>query len=1007
MNSNNPSGSRVVVVTRTKDRPVLLRRAIESVLGQSFRDWRHVLVNDGGNAGVVDLLAAEFAEAYRGRLQVIHNPRPIGMQNASNTAIQATESEYVAIHDDDDAWMPEFLEKCVAHLDRLGVDHPVQGVVTHTAWIFEELDTHGNIVELWRQAYPAKVTISLMDMAGENRYPPIAFLYRRQAHARVGYFNEEFSVLGDWDFNLRFLAHYDLAVIPEQLAQWHWRRQGGESAYGNSVTAGRSVHQEMETRLLNHYFRRDLQDGRPGLGYLLNVSRQIAQLAQRVDELKVRAEQGAGTAAATLAHAEHLNRVTRDLARLWNAKDWLRRGLAIMRERRGPASTPAVDPGRALRAEMAQSVSSLRPGDVLSLDVFDTALLRVLRQPTDLFAFIEPEVQKCVQNPQLAFARMRVTAERVARRRHVKADCEDVTLRQIYDVLVELSGLAPAVAASVSEIEIAAERWLCYVNPIVLEAARNAKRKGIRVVFVSDMYLPEVVVRDLLESKGYEACEVFVSAAVGKTKHSGALFEQVLKKLGCAAERVLHVGDHAESDHLRPRSLGIRTLHLNRKDYAPTPLADQHAALSGTGGAEVLASVFTGLARRRAVVAGTSDDVWDRLGYELAGPLIYAFVRWIAQQASAQGVGRLFFLSRDGYLPEKVFRACAVRWGLDIESVYMYSSRRMLNLARIDCLNEAALDFLMTADPFLRGRDFLERIGLSAGVYASDAAKAGLADLDAELTTRAGCFRTPEIRECIRRLLVGLEPQILEIAAAERRKLLAYFEDLGFAPGPIAIVDLGWQASSIRSLQDLLRRQQPDYRLRGYYFGTWHAAAPVIECGCRLESFFFHLGRPEQRAGLLAECVELVEHLFAAPHPTVVSLERAQNGWRPICGAWETTPAQRECLEKVASAAMAFVEDMLPYEPMAGTHAPPFGYLESVLERVLHHPTRAEAETLGALPHRDSFGAVAPWRYLAKVPSTAIAVFKPGSAREAYERSYWKKAFLAQLGPTERAMVTG
>jgi hypothetical protein len=275
------------------------------------------------------------------------------------------------------------------------------------------------------------------------------------------------------------------------------------------------------------------------------------------------------------------------------------------------------------------------------------------------------------------------------------------------------------------------------------------------------------------------------------------------------------------------------------------------------------------------------------------------------------------------------------------------------------------------------------------------------------LTTGGGLFQTPEMRDGMKRLLAGLEEQILDIAKAERQKVLEYFADVGFAPGSIAIVDLGWQASSLRSLQDLLRLNAPDFRLRGYYFGTWCSAASAVTAGCLLESFFCHLSMPERRAGLLAECVELLEHLFTAPHATVTGLERSGGNWRPMCGVWETTVEQRQNLEQIAHSAMAFVEDMLDYESVLTPHAAPFGYLEAVLERVLRHPTRTEAEQLGALPHRDSFGGVAPYRYLAKIPSGVRTLINPGTVREAYARSYWKKGFLAQLGSTEQAMAIG
>src|ERR1035437_4298058 len=111
---------KVAIITRTKDRPLLLQRSLRSVLGQSYLDWLHVIVNDGGDPVTVDGIVARFSQAYGRRVKVIHNEKSVGMQNASNIAIQATESEYIVIHDDDDSWTSVFLEECVKHLDRAG-----------------------------------------------------------------------------------------------------------------------------------------------------------------------------------------------------------------------------------------------------------------------------------------------------------------------------------------------------------------------------------------------------------------------------------------------------------------------------------------------------------------------------------------------------------------------------------------------------------------------------------------------------------------------------------------------------------------------------------------------------------------------------------------------------------------------------------------------------------------------------------------------------------------------
>jgi glycosyltransferase involved in cell wall biosynthesis len=133
---------RVAVITRTKNRTALLGRAIESVLGQSFRHWQHVIVNDGGDPLAVDGLIERYQGLYAGRLRVIHNPESLGMEAASNVGVRNSQSEFIVIHDDDDTWHPDFLGRCVAYLEtpQPVLDTPVAGVVTWSNRIIESFD---------------------------------------------------------------------------------------------------------------------------------------------------------------------------------------------------------------------------------------------------------------------------------------------------------------------------------------------------------------------------------------------------------------------------------------------------------------------------------------------------------------------------------------------------------------------------------------------------------------------------------------------------------------------------------------------------------------------------------------------------------------------------------------------------------------------------------------------------------------------------------------------------
>jgi hypothetical protein len=51
-------------------------------------------------------------------------------------------------------------------------------------------------------------------------------------------------VLGDWEFNLRFLLEADIGVIGERLANYHVRDLEPEGPFGNSVVASRDRHVE-------------------------------------------------------------------------------------------------------------------------------------------------------------------------------------------------------------------------------------------------------------------------------------------------------------------------------------------------------------------------------------------------------------------------------------------------------------------------------------------------------------------------------------------------------------------------------------------------------------------------------------------------------------------------------------------------------------------------------------------------------------------------------------------
>ena len=277
----------VGIVTRTKNRRVLLKRALESVLFQSYPHWTMVIVNDGGDRDDVEALIAGYAAEAAGRIRVIHNARSLGMEGASKVGLDALDTDLLIVHDDDDSWAPEFLTVAVHELQRVQTTYPgVQGVTTYANLVMEQV--HGNLVrtdsvEPFNDWAPAGF-VSLDRILASNFIPPISFLFTRAAFDELGGLYEAIPYVGDWDFLVRFLSKYDVFMIPQFLAFYHWRSRAKAGVLGNSVTGEVDRHHFYRQYLLNQWLRADIAAGRFGIGAYANLRAHVATIVDQLNE---------------------------------------------------------------------------------------------------------------------------------------------------------------------------------------------------------------------------------------------------------------------------------------------------------------------------------------------------------------------------------------------------------------------------------------------------------------------------------------------------------------------------------------------------------------------------------------------------------------------------------------------------------------------------------------------------------------------------------------------------
>jgi glycosyltransferase involved in cell wall biosynthesis len=100
----------ISVVIPTTRRPLLLRRALASVLDQTHSALEVIIVVEGPNPETI----ATLAEVRDARVRVIQNDEPLGAGRARNQGAALSKGEWLAFLDDDDEWMPEKLERQIS-----------------------------------------------------------------------------------------------------------------------------------------------------------------------------------------------------------------------------------------------------------------------------------------------------------------------------------------------------------------------------------------------------------------------------------------------------------------------------------------------------------------------------------------------------------------------------------------------------------------------------------------------------------------------------------------------------------------------------------------------------------------------------------------------------------------------------------------------------------------------------------------------------------------------------
>ena len=193
--------ARVSVVIPTRERLAQLRRALAGVERQTFRDFEVWVVDDGSTDGTPEYLQrSRLGSDYPGipSIRALINERPAGAAAARNRVLDHARGELVAFLDDDDVWLPEYLERQIANLDR----HP-DATASYAPHM--EVDRRGRHTRPDLQPLFDYDSTLLHLMTESPIHTLSALVCRREAFDRIGRLDEGLSVVHDLDWYARLV----------------------------------------------------------------------------------------------------------------------------------------------------------------------------------------------------------------------------------------------------------------------------------------------------------------------------------------------------------------------------------------------------------------------------------------------------------------------------------------------------------------------------------------------------------------------------------------------------------------------------------------------------------------------------------------------------------------------------------------------------------------------------------------------------------------------------------
>ncbi len=199
----------VSVILPTYNRCNLLKRAIESVLSQTYKNLELIIINDASTDKT-----EEVVNNYNdNRVKYFKNKENKGLSFNRNLGIKKSRAKYVAFLDDDDEWLPTKLKKQMALIKK----SKFNPMLVYCWMQYKSGD--GELLHTRKPEYKGNIfkdTLVRQPIGNGSTW-----LVKKEVFNKIGYFDEDLSRGIDGDLIRRLTINYSIDYVDEVLVNYY------------------------------------------------------------------------------------------------------------------------------------------------------------------------------------------------------------------------------------------------------------------------------------------------------------------------------------------------------------------------------------------------------------------------------------------------------------------------------------------------------------------------------------------------------------------------------------------------------------------------------------------------------------------------------------------------------------------------------------------------------------------------------------------------------------------